>query len=333
MKQKNIQTIQALRGIACVAIVLFHLPSEWGGIKANYSALPLTVFFMLTGYFLLEGTRKTEKDYFKKKAVRIIPLYWSLTLLIFAVSFVMPGINHGRNYTVEDLIKSLLFIPYYNSDGNLFPILSVGWTLIIEVYDYIIFWAVYRFLRRFKYRDVLALLIMSGLIIFGCVLKSYLHNSPILDIWTNKYQLSFILGLFLSCLKQCEGTSEKKYIVTWPYILIGFAVVFYILCYRIPDNYAWISAFVLVAASVSIFKEIEFPQWSVYLGNISYSVYLIHKFVIAVAEKIVAHVSVTPITVFAGVIFVFVVTIAAATVSYNLIEKRFGGFLKHIMGF
>lgn len=70
-----------------------------------------------------------------------------------------------------------------------------------------------------------------------------------------------------------------------------------------------------------------------YLGNISYSVYLIHKFVIAVAEKIVAHVSVTPITVFAGVIFVFVVTIVAATVSYNLIEKRFGGFLKHIMGF
>ena len=210
---------------------------------------------------------------------------YSLTLLIFAVSFVMPGINHGRNYTVEDLIKSLLFIPYYNSDGNLFSILSVGWTLIIEVYDYIIFWAVYRFLRRFKYRDVLALLIMSGTIIFGCVLKLYLHNSPILDIWTNKYQLSFILGLFLSCLKQYKGTSEKKYIVTWPYILIGFAVVFYILCYRIPDNYAWISAFVLVAASVSVFKEIEFPQWSVHLGNMSYSVYLIHKFVIAVAEK------------------------------------------------
>ena len=31
MKQKNIQTVQVLRGIACVAIVLFHLPSEWGG--------------------------------------------------------------------------------------------------------------------------------------------------------------------------------------------------------------------------------------------------------------------------------------------------------------
>ena len=75
MKQKSIQTIQALRGIACVAIVLFHLPSEWG-VKANYSALPLAIFFLLTGYFLLEGTRKTEKDYFKKRAVRIIPLYW-----------------------------------------------------------------------------------------------------------------------------------------------------------------------------------------------------------------------------------------------------------------
>lgn len=330
MKQKNIQTVQILRGIACLAIVLFHLPSEWGG-KANYSAFPLAIFFLLTGFFLLEGIRKTDKDYFKKKAVRIIPLYWSLTFLIFAVSFVMPGINHGRSYTVENLIKSLLFIPYYNSDGKLFPILSVGWTLIIEVYDYIVFWAIYKFLRRFKYRDALAIVMISGTIIFGSVLKPYLHNSPILDIWTNKYQLSFVLGLIISWLKQCQGTGIKKCIITWPYILIGLVVTFYIFCYRIPDKYAWIYAFVFVATAVSIFREIEFPKWSLYLGNISYSVYLIHKFVIAIAERMVNHFTVIPLTVFGGVVFVFVVTIGVATISYILIEKRFCGFLKRIL--
>ena len=38
---------------------------------------------------------------------------------------------------------------------SFFPILSVGWTLIIEVYDYIAFWIVYKILKRFKYCDIL----------------------------------------------------------------------------------------------------------------------------------------------------------------------------------
>ena len=122
MKQKNIEMVQVIRGMACIAIFLFHLPGfgVGGGAKANYSGFPLSIFFLLTGYFLLEGTRKTEKRYFQKKIIRIVPLYWILTLLILAVSLVFPGINHGRNYSLNDLVKSLLFIPYYNSDGKLF---------------------------------------------------------------------------------------------------------------------------------------------------------------------------------------------------------------------
>lgn len=303
-----------------------------GGVKANYSAFPLSIFFLLTGYFLLEGTRKTNKWYFRKKVIRIVPLYWSLTILIFAVSFVMPGINHGRNYMLNDLVRSLLFIPYYNSDGKLFPILSVGWTLIIEVYDYIVFWIVYKLLKKCKYRDVLAIIFMSGLILLGVAINTYLHNCPILDIWTNKYQLPFILGLALNCLRQRKEEKDiKKGIFARPYILIVLVAIFYVFCYHIPDNYAWACGFVLVSVAIFLFDTSVFPRWSVYLGNISYSIYLIHKFVIAVMEKVVAHFSITPITVFVGVTFTFVITIGTATVSYNLIEKKFCRFLRSVI--
>lgn len=50
MKQKSIQTIQALRGIACVAIVLFHLPSEWGG-KGKLFGFTVIDFFLVDRLF------------------------------------------------------------------------------------------------------------------------------------------------------------------------------------------------------------------------------------------------------------------------------------------
>lgn len=321
MKQKKIEMVQVIRGMACIAIFLFHLPSEWGGVKANYSGFPLSIFFLLTGYFLLEGIRKTEHGYFQKKIFRIVPLYWIFTLLLFAVSLVFPGINHGRSYSLIDLAKSLLFIPYYNSDGMLFPILSVGWTLIIEVYDYIAFWIVYKILKRFKYREILTIVTISGMIILGTVLKLCVNNDPILDIWTSVYQLPFILGLVLSWLHLTLKGNNKCVTITWPSIIIGLMVIFYILCYLIPDNYAWIWACALVAASVFIFNEVRFPEWSIFLGNISYSVYLIHKFVIAVVEKIVAHLGVSSMTILGGIVLAFVMTILAASISYYFIES------------
>ena len=51
MKQKSIQTIQALRGIACVAIVLFHLPSEWGGGEGKLFSFSVSDFFLVDRLF------------------------------------------------------------------------------------------------------------------------------------------------------------------------------------------------------------------------------------------------------------------------------------------
>ena len=169
--------------------------SSVGGVKSNYSGFSLVVFFIFTGYFLMEGTRKSEKFYFRKKVIRLVPLYWLLTIALFLISLVMPGINGGKSYSWCNLIYSLLFIPYYSADGKLFPILSVGWTLILEMYEYIVFWVLYKVLKKNKQRELLTVVLFAGLVLLGNVLNLYCTDVPILVIWSYKYQWAFLIEI------------------------------------------------------------------------------------------------------------------------------------------
>ena len=66
MTTKRLEIVQVMRAFACVSIFLYHLPVAWG-VKSNYSGFSLVVFFIFTGYFLMEGTRKSEKFYISEK--------------------------------------------------------------------------------------------------------------------------------------------------------------------------------------------------------------------------------------------------------------------------
>ncbi len=68
MTTKRLEIVQVMRAFACVSIFLYHLPVAWGGVKSNYSGFSLVVFFIFTGYFLMEGTRKKRKVLFQKKS-------------------------------------------------------------------------------------------------------------------------------------------------------------------------------------------------------------------------------------------------------------------------
>ena len=66
MNTKKLEIVQVMRAFACVSIFLYHLPVTWG-VKSNYSGFSLVIFFIFTGYFLIEGTRKSDKFTSKRK--------------------------------------------------------------------------------------------------------------------------------------------------------------------------------------------------------------------------------------------------------------------------
>lgn len=333
MGTRKLEIVQIMRAFACASIFLYHLPNTWGGVKSNYSGFSLMVFFVFTGYFLIEGTRKSEKFYFRKKIIRLVPLYWLLTIALFILSLLVPGINGGKSYSWSNLIQSLLFIPYYSSDGKLFPILSVGWTLILEVYEYIVFWALYKFFRKNKYRDIVTVIAFAFLVIMGKVLSTYYISTPILVIWSYKYQWAFLIGMLISIYKNGQDQIEPvgQETVNANFILIGYAVLFALCTYVISDSFAFVLGVSAAAVGLIMFPNLSFSKWIVGFGNLSFSFYLIHKFVIALVDKIVTRIFSDAVAGVIGVLLAFVLTLVASVISYHVIEKVVSARLKKLL--
>ena len=122
--------------------------------------------------------------------------------MIFAVEIVKPGLTGNNPVTLDKLIKSLLFIPFYSSGDNYFPVLSVGWTLIVEVFVYIFFY--FSFLlaellsNHKKSKAYISVIIYALFITLGWLLRAVFDiHYPVIEVWGSKYQFSFPYNFYL----------------------------------------------------------------------------------------------------------------------------------------
>ncbi|MEI5604677.1 acyltransferase, partial [Streptomyces brasiliscabiei] len=67
-----------------------------------------------------------------------MPLYWAVTLGFCALGLTTHLFRHFA-VTPADLVRSLLFIPYVNPQGRVWPIVIPGWTLDFEMAFYGLF--------------------------------------------------------------------------------------------------------------------------------------------------------------------------------------------------
>src|SRR3990167_499256 len=143
---KKFENIQALRAIAAMMVVFFHI----AGLEMRYfhcMALSpyftdlgnagVDIFFVISGFIMVQVTQGKFQNkfeinkFFLNRIKRIYPLYWFYSLLVVLAIFIYPHIS-SHKWSVDGLIKSFLLIP---QQGD--PYLIVGWTLIHEMYFYI----------------------------------------------------------------------------------------------------------------------------------------------------------------------------------------------------
>lgn len=159
----KLQSIQALRGLAALLVVFYHIRSleikgiaengfteqAWtGGVFTNgYAGVDL--FFVISGFIMVFVTRdagtglKAAADFLFARATRIYPVWWGFAGIMAAYMIGVHGLSgHGEGWgaisrsepLVPYLVKSFLLVPQPE-----FPILGVGWTLVHEMYFYAVF--------------------------------------------------------------------------------------------------------------------------------------------------------------------------------------------------
>lgn len=147
MSESKIQGLHYLRGIAATMVVCFHAAElqRLHGMDVHWPSYVLArgvdVFFVISGYLMVHVTRHGARplDFFRNRLLRVGPLYWVLTLCFGLAILARPSLSE-KPVDMWVLLKSLLFLPSPLGAATIqTTIISVGWTLVYEMFFYALF--------------------------------------------------------------------------------------------------------------------------------------------------------------------------------------------------
>lgn len=325
----KLHNLQILRGIAALLVVFFHFKEylnftnlKLGDLLFQKGSIGVPVFFVISGFIMVYTTSKTNSEntlqnvitFFKKRIVRIIPLYYFLTILwiIFCGG---TAIYFSENSC--RLLYSLLFLPYREAP----PVLFLGWSLNFEMFFYFIF-ALSLFFKKYRYHFLI--------VFFSCtILIGFIWNftHPFLKLATSQlntyFTIGVILGLFFDKISLKKQTALIISIIGILFFLVGYFEIFEIKVYVL--KIIWVSALVISFLLMDKF-QIQSSKFFIHLGNISYSMYLFHPFVEIFMRKLKIMFGATyQIHIF---VLGIVLVIVFSSILYEIFEKRFTNMLK-----
>ena len=257
------------------------------------------------------------------RAVRVYPVYWVWCLAVLVVFLWRPDMvnsSHGS----PDVVRSLLLLPQQN-----LPLLLVAWTLVYELFFYLLFAAALRWLRDADLPR--ALLIWAVIVVAGRLVLGPGKDQPMLSLVVSPLLLEFILGCFVALyVTQLSRPTARASLACG---MAGFAIGTAALALRaetFPLGWGRVliygtSSALIVAGIVALERtgERRPPKPLVALGDASYSLYLSHVPVIAVVGLLWHRLATTstPAAHVAALAAGFAAALAGGVASFHLIER------------
>jgi len=314
MAKSKLDSLQVLRAIAALAVVLTHLPIFTAG-----GAFGVDIFFVISGFIICYITDKDSNLFIQKRIFRVLPLYYIGTFGVFIIALFSPSLLNGTVADPIHLLKSLLFIPYFNNANEVMPILKLGWTLNYELFFYLIFAAsLYMSKMKAPYICMLFILVIT---LMGQV---FIVNNIVFKFYTNMIQLEFCYGILIFILWKRVGFINVSIIQAYGALAFAFALyvgLFYVEWSELRFLYWGIPSVFIVGVILLFTHQIKFPLLLILIGDASYSLYLFHPYVIYGVDRLVLEASeLTFLNVFVSV-GVLASCIGLAILSYRYFEK------------
>ncbi|MGI9416948.1 MAG: acyltransferase family protein [Geminicoccaceae bacterium] len=283
-------SIQYLRGCAALAVVWYHSHLQLEKISDLdppawfHGASGVDLFFVISGFIIWMTTdddRSRTVGFWRRRAIRIVPLYWLCTLAMVILLVGAPSLFGRPHLDVWHVVQSLLFIPHYDpfQPGKTYPLLQVGWTLNFEMFFYASFGIA--LLLRPCWRAVAMAAWLGALVVTGAFVGP---EHALFATYTDPLLLEFVAGMLIGYA--CRRLPRPP--LTFGYSLVLLAVTAYIamdqgldvihkdwraLCWGLP-------AALLVAGVVVIEQQVPVRRLAGlhHLGDASFAIYLSHPF-------------------------------------------------------
>ena len=324
--------IQWLRAVAALLVVVHHalyyvnaahgLGPEADRRLFGFSGwvFGIHIFFLISGFIMINsasgfGEPGAGLRFFKRRLIRIVPLYWLVTTAAVAVALAMPSSLPISGDKLTYILGSYLFIPVLRTEGDLRPILGQGWTLDYEMFFYVLF-ALSMFLPRRN--AVLALSVVFPVLAF--LGRDLTVASPILFTWTDGLVLEFLFGVYVGFVYRAGWRLPN-----WAaYTAIGAGAVLVALDFHGPTALIAGVPATLVVGGFALGPQPRASAadgWLAHIGDASYSLYLTHTFVLRPAWRlwtIVGGVDWPPVLF---VLFSILTSVSVSIAVYRFIER------------
>lgn len=317
---RRIESLQVVRAVAAAMVVVLHatnlkLPSETAKWRFDLGAAGVDLFFVVSGIIIFLIPKRSAGDFLKRRVLRIVPLYFLVSLLA------LPFLTEAGPMNV---LTMLTFWPAWGQMTP--PVLSVGWTLCFEMLFYLGAAAVVA--------DRRALFVVAAAFPL-CMAAMMLTRWPVFQFLGNPVILEFGAGLFLGYL-WTRGTRLSQ---AGSAAAIAAGLALWLL---IPDVDAITTVTGTMTGDVSLARvlfvgipaalivwgtlnlKLRWPAWLIGMGDASYSVYLAHAAVLTPLFYVVLP---APVRAYSVAIYLLISALTSFAV-YQLIEQPIVGWTR-----
>ncbi|MCT4085434.1 acyltransferase [Elizabethkingia anophelis] len=331
--------IQGLRAFAFIFVFLFHLNPKWlpGGF------IGVDMFFVISGYLITSiilHQKSSNKfsfiSFYESRIKRIVPAYYfALLLVAIAGSFIY--LDFDLQVLRRSLITSAFFISnvYFGGGDNYFgaklaenPLLHT-WSLAIEMQFYLLLPILLILFRKKILPYIISLLIV---IITAYVEYQFINKGYSSELYFSLLSRipEFLIGSLFSIILVNSKIKLSKNINPLFLSIVGVLMIFYSIIFIDEKTlFPGITAFIpcigvslILISSDNLITKFLSHKIVVYIGSLSYSLYLWHWPIMAYIRYRNGVYEGYQFT-FTEIIFITILTFVLAWISYKFVENTY----------
>jgi peptidoglycan/LPS O-acetylase OafA/YrhL len=285
-------TLDALRGIAAIAVVVYHMQSHFQPIVVPGGYLAVDLFFIMSGVVLSHAYEERFRAgmgtlaFMRARFVRLYPLYLLGSVLGVGVTLAsMFGRNVlGWDYAswVQAAVLAFLFLPNLSATpvNQLFPLNIPCWSLFLEVLVNLAFVLTWPLLTS---RRLLVVAVISGASVVMAIIQhgniDQGSTASTFLVGVARTVLGFSLGVLIS--RHLRGAVSHKN--NLHFLAIGGAVAVLLAGGAVGVSRAlWDAACVLALFPLLVWRAAlvnpgpRLQNVATFLGVTSYAIYILH---------------------------------------------------------
>jgi peptidoglycan/LPS O-acetylase OafA/YrhL len=292
--QSRLYTLDAMRGIAAILVVLYHFNGH-GSRPVPGGYLAVDFFFALSGFVLAQAYERplrhglAVRDFMMRRIVRLYPMFILGVGLAAgkAMAQIAGDVPNAMTSTqvVGVLMTEALMLPSPIGNGSLFPLNGPAWSLFLELLVNVAF-AAWLTSMRSDWLKIVA--ILAGVVM--CVAAWHANGLNVGWTWATwwggvaRVTFSFSVGVLI--YRHGINSSGATALMIVPIVLLVAALVIDVAEAWRPlydISVALVLSPLLLIAGASLQPSRLFHRACEFLGDLSYPVYALHAPLLPVA--------------------------------------------------